>query len=178
MFKKGDWKCPECGFENFASRDKCLKCACFRSKAFKQNSITKKKGDWDCSCGELNFASRTSCRKCGKQNTQQSMKKNDWNCQKCNEINFQFRNICHKCGVQKESMQTNNQVDVKKDTQDSVQKNINENCVVCMANPAEMCIKLCGHLSTCKDCSQQLAECPMCRTIYDPQNDLLRVYKS
>ena len=54
-----DWDCPQCGNDNFASRDKCKKCGCFKSKI-------PRPGDWKCYCGEINFAKRLECRRCSK----------------------------------------------------------------------------------------------------------------
>jgi len=67
--KPGDWDCPQCGSLNFASRNECRDCKCYKSKA---NPVEKKKGDWNCSCGELNFASRNNCRRCDKAKAQNS----------------------------------------------------------------------------------------------------------
>jgi hypothetical protein len=57
MIKKGDWTCPQCDEHNFASRDKCFECGCFRSKASNKNNgnnvSTPKSGDWNCTCGNL-----------------------------------------------------------------------------------------------------------------------------
>src|SRR3989442_277076 len=64
--KHADWDCPQCGYDNFGSNDKCNKCGCYRSKAIKTQQAQQemKKGDWRCTCGELVFASRNNCRRC------------------------------------------------------------------------------------------------------------------
>ena len=73
--RDGDWACEECGFNNFASRDKCLQCntpipdyAVEAAKAASrgQNRFNSKPGDWNCpDCGFDNFAFRTDCKRCG-----------------------------------------------------------------------------------------------------------------
>lgn len=169
-----DWICPQCGNDNFGSRDKCKKCGCFRSKALKSNSnsdLVIKKGDWNCSCGELNFASRTNCRKCNKEknNTNKDnqqkieIKPGDWWCKSCEEMNFGTRIKCYKCGTEKERLNPE-----KTDGQ----------CVICMERDADMCIKICGHVICCSICIQQIDYCPMCKKKYDKNTDLMRVYKS
>ena len=101
MSKRGDWFCPQCGKNNFASRNKCFGCGCFRSKADNQNNPTSantiKSGDWNCTCGELNFASRIVCRKCSNpKNGVAIVNQGDWNCT-CGELNFASRIVCRKC---------------------------------------------------------------------------------
>lgn len=117
MSRKGDWGCPKCSYNNFASRTKCAKCD------YINKSANVKKDDWNCSCGEMNFATRTICRKCGKNNdghqnwlsqvsriffqdgsVKESMntssissKPGDWICS-CKTTNFATRTVCRKCG--------------------------------------------------------------------------------
>src|SRR5947209_582714 len=148
MMKKGDWLCPDCGYHNFASRNECVDCKCYKPK-----TVTRKKGDWDCSCGALNFASRFACHKCGKNKENKETKENpkiiikpgDWVCS-CNEINFGTRVICYKCAKPKEN------INIKE-----------EPCVVCMDKEREICIKSCGHLAYCQECASKMQECPICR---------------
>lgn len=65
MYKKGDWTCPQCAYDNFASRTTCKNCGCYKSKAT-MHTPHAKPGDWICpNDNELNFASRKDCRKCG-----------------------------------------------------------------------------------------------------------------
>jgi len=46
-------------------------------------------------------------------------------------------------------------------------------CVICMANPQEMAIDPCGHMSMCYRCSTAVQACPVCR---GPIEKALRVY--
>jgi len=46
-------------------------------------------------------------------------------------------------------------------------------CVVCMANPQEMAIDPCGHMSMCHRCAAAVQACPVCR---GPIGKALRVY--
>jgi hypothetical protein len=164
--KKNDWKCIDCGYNNFASNDKCRECDCFRSKSIKQNP-EKKKNDWTCSCGELVFASRNNCRKCGKEKPtalnkkeqQVTIKAGDWVCS-CNEINFGSRIACFKCGKDRPNNNNNSDDDV---------------CAVCLTEETNTVIKLCGHLY-CYVCALAMHSCPKCRKEYT-ENDLMKVFK-
>lgn len=181
MSRQGDWSCPECSELNFASRNECFKCKCYKSKAFKNQPQEKKKGDWNCNCGELNFASRVACRKCGKnkqpettQNNHQasqqphgtnqvnSIKPGDWTCPACNKFNFGTRTVCFGCGKQKEEI--NIQVE-------------DETCIVCMERNIDTVITTCGHLGYCGPCALNMNKCPVCRSQYNPDADLLKVFK-
>jgi len=116
--RPGDWNCPHCGVQNFASRTSCFSC----SKAKSLVAPSPKPGDWNCaSCGEHNFSSRTSCRKCntskgtttsygtgvaqvdgfGHGQLQIDVRKGDWICGKCSDLNFANKTQCRKCGSSK-----------------------------------------------------------------------------
>jgi len=140
IIKKGDWKC-HCGSVNFATRDKCYKCADLKSKSI------KKPGDWDCpNCKELNFASRNQCRKC---NTVKPLIVNnirrmgDWQCQSCksDKWNFSSRTNCLTCGASRSS---------------------NE-CKICLEQEIEVAFKECGHAVSCESCCYKMDKCPICR---------------
>jgi hypothetical protein len=74
--RPGDWQCPQCGVNNFASRNRCFKCvepnpkrsgsdAAPREEEDK-TAFVKRPGDWDCgSCSTHNFARRRKCMSCG-----------------------------------------------------------------------------------------------------------------
>lgn len=168
MMKSGDWTCPQCNEHNFASRDKCFKCGCFRSKAFKKDNTTAnfvKQGDWTCICGELNFASRVSCRKCGKSKINvQPARPGDWNCN-CGELNFASRTSCRKCNTPKNGSGSTNSTVTD-----------NELCVICMDRKKDTVITVCGHLGYCQVCALSMDKCPICRQAYNPDTQLLKIY--
>lgn len=203
MSDKNDWKCPECGYNNFSYRDECQKCKCWKSKAFlyKSNSTgTTRKGDWNCSCGELNFASRTNCRKCRKNKSgdqtqnNSNMKSGDWNCS-CGELNFASRVICRKCHKDKCDDQSQNMMkpgdwicsscDLVNFGSRSVCYDCGtpkvitqeETCVICMERNIDTVITVCKHLGYCNLCALSMNKCPICRTKYDPDTQLLKVFK-
>jgi len=184
--KTGDWDCPQCNALNFASRNECHKCKCYKSKA---KPVEKKKGDWNCSCGELNFATRTNCRKCDSPKPQNSggflnwilgssnnqpiqqnqtkkpvdlttLKPGDWLCDQCQTNNFGTRVVCFSCGKNKDK-----QTEEKED----------ELCGVCMSSPTDTCITICGHLY-CNFCALNCNKCPKCRKDYTA-GDLIKIYK-
>jgi hypothetical protein len=161
LMEPGDWKC-HCGETNFKKRDKCRKC----------NLPKRKPGDWNCLCGEMNFASRNVCRKC---NTNKGaiqlspqpkiiMKIGDWMCSNnnCNEHNFATRDLCRKCNAPKNA---------KSDPS-------NLECVICLSEPKTHAITKCGHLCYCNVCGFGIDKCPICRTPYDPDIDLLKIYNA
>lgn len=179
--KRGDWACPQCGQNNFASRDKCYGCGCFRSKAFKTDQSARP-GDWNCSCGELNFASRNACRKCGnvkpgsvtlplRQKDELSRplagstRPGDWTCT-CGELNFASRSNCRKCGILKGGTSTTTPAPLT-DT---------DTCIICMDRKKDTVITVCGHLGYCGVCALNLTQCPICRKGYNPDTQLLKIY--
>lgn len=167
MLRHPDWNCPECGHLNFGKRDECEKCRCYRSKAFKNRPLIKK-GDWNCECGELNFASRNACRKCGKNkigifnNSLIEKKPGDWDCS-CATVNFGSRTVCFKCG--KDKLQTDAKVPER------------ETCIICMEREIDTVLTPCGHLGYCGLCAFNMTNCPVCRQLYNPDTDLLKVFK-
>lgn len=46
-------------------------------------------------------------------------------------------------------------------------------CVICFAKPEEIAVDPCGHLSMCKECSEKVQQCPVCRA---PIEKRLRVF--
>ncbi|KAI7860004.1 hypothetical protein BDC45DRAFT_601488 [Circinella umbellata] len=63
--RPGDWDCPECGINNFASREECFKCQAARPEGAGPPKREPRPGDWDCpECSVSNFASRQECFKC------------------------------------------------------------------------------------------------------------------
>lgn len=163
----GDWKCS-CGEMNFKKRDNCRKCR--KSKNGKGHS-----GDWDCQCGEFNFSSRNKCRKCDNskpggtisvQQTNTGIKFGDWICPNtdCNEHNFRVRDICRKCNSPKT---------IQEKTQDDELGNV---CIICLDQPKTHAIVKCGHLCYCGVCGFNISVCPVCRRIYNPDTDLLKIF--
>ena len=184
-----DWICGACGGNNFKNRNNCWTCKkpklSFSSNSNNEsNNSIKKYGDWDCACGELNFASRIKCRNCDIEkphdhnniqlNTYQpkiSIKFGDWLCPNtaCNEHNFKSRDICRKCNTPKGEILTNN---LNKQTENEpVSK-----CVICLENPKTHAIVKCGHFCYCGVCGFAITKCPICRVIYNPDTDLLKLF--
>jgi|SRR3989344_913761 len=180
IYRTGDWVCDGCNQLNFASRRQCYNCSA-------KKKPEKKKGDWNCDCGTMNFASRSCCYKCGKNNTNSlpitlqmnpdvnlvqttSSRRfpNDWVCA-CGTINFAIRSACFKCQKTK-----SDEVITTSHSSDSPP---NENCIICMDRPADTLISPCGHLGFCNLCSLSMNKCPVCRTSYDPDTQLIKVYK-
>ncbi len=168
--KPGDWKCG-CGEINFKSRNSCRKC----------NKNKARPSDWNCQCGELNFANRTSCRKCGNvkdelinqmpvvQNSIVAMKPGDWICPNdlCKEHNFKVRDICRKCNTSKNPQPK--EVNDESDDDDNT-------CIICLDKPRAYAITKCGHLCYCDTCGLNINKCPICREVYNPTTDLLKIF--
>ena len=72
--REGDWPCPSCQANNFASRNACFRCQTPRPASAGQAPAFNgggggrgetRPGDWPCpSCQANNFASREYCFKC------------------------------------------------------------------------------------------------------------------
>lgn len=129
--RPGDWICPKpsCKFQNFASRNECMRCGQRRmgggqglsggmpsgmgrpmmGSVPQGGGISTRvlPGDWICSnCNINNFASRTRCLQCGSPNVRISRpadRAGDWNCpnENCRYHNFASRGECYRCGTRK-----------------------------------------------------------------------------
>jgi len=192
--KKGDWVCSSCGDLNFASRTSCRKCSNPKSSA--GASVQARAGDWNCpACNHLNFARNQCCRNCkavpslvaGRSSSSSSSnssnlpsaKPGDWSCSSCNEYNFARNQACRKCKNPKSSVPTPAPVPAgtsvsSATSNDDEGKNL---CVVCMEEPAQMAITVCGHLCLCPQCASSLHACPLCRVTFS-RNDLLKIFVS
>jgi len=117
--KPGDWICPGCKSNVFASKSSCFRCSTpkpaegsvssgfmFHQPSFggKSNNPDMRPGDWTCSdCGTLCFASKTNCFKCNapkadSKSVPPNMKAGDWMCPDCNAHVFASKSSCFKCG--------------------------------------------------------------------------------
>ena len=181
------WKCPQCALSNYALKSKCTNCGCFRSKAIPLNA---KVGDWTCSsCKDINFASRTECRKCKMpKNVENSnnpvinpvinpaikKKPGDWDCSNCQELNFGSRVVCFKCGKDRVIIENKEKDKGKEEDTQDTQDNT---CIICFEREINTVISICGHLGYCFECANNMSECPICRAPYDPDNNLVKVFK-
>lgn len=63
----GDWACPNCNVNNFASRTRCVQCGSPNVR-IASSRPSGRPGDWTCpneTCAYHNFASRDECYRCG-----------------------------------------------------------------------------------------------------------------
>ena len=127
--RPGDWVCPACFINNFASRAVCFKCAVPRpadaGSPSAGNTATNSRtsnggggggasrtpnmaGDWICSsCQSHNFRGRDSCRQCkglksevGKVlSVTDVLMPGDWRCAGCGNHNFRKRDACFTCSA-------------------------------------------------------------------------------
>ncbi|CAK0850188.1 unnamed protein product, partial [Prorocentrum cordatum] len=90
--RSGDWECPKCGTNVFATKAECFKCG--------ERKPNMKRGEWACpKCGASVFASRAQCFKC--KTLKPDMKPGDWACPACGACVYSNRLDCFKCGVRK-----------------------------------------------------------------------------
>jgi len=192
--KKGDWVCSSCGDLNFASRTSCRKCSNAKGSGSQGGTaaVQARPGDWSCpACNHLNFARNQCCRNCksvpslvaGRTSSTPSSnssvppaKPGDWSCS-CGEYNFARNQSCRKCKNPKSSApapSTNSSSSSSSAANDDEGKNL---CVVCMEQPAQMAITVCGHLCLCPQCAASLHACPLCRQAY-ASTDLLKIFVS
>lgn len=65
--RDGDWKCEDCGKDNFARNKECFRCQKPAPPGTGGKSFTPREGDWECDdCGNNNFSWRGECHKCQK----------------------------------------------------------------------------------------------------------------
>lgn len=150
MSRKGDWDCPKCGNDNFASRITCKRCDASRPAT--RPPVERRAGDWDCpKCGNDNFASRNTCKKCSasKPVTRPPVerKAGDWDCPTCGKHNFARNTQCFQC----------------KRLAPSPESDKEGNCRVCMQRRADVMFEPCHHMYTCSECAIKISLCPMCR---------------
>ncbi len=166
--ENNSWKCSQCSVNNLLRNNKCVNCGCFRSKAL------IKKGEWKCNRGHINFPYRDNCFKCKQpkpndiivSKTEPRVRAGDWYCpdNNCKKLNFGNRIICFEC--ERPKLEEKN----KENEENGV-------CVICMERQIDTCIKICGHLGFCFECSMNMNRCPICRVAYNPDIDLQKVYK-
>jgi len=46
-----------------------------------------------------------------------------------------------------------------------------------MENKSEAVISVCGHLGLCMQCAKAINKCPICRKPFDPNQNLIKVYR-
>lgn len=108
---EGDWKCQDCGYNNFANRFRCRQCG-WSSKGTNEGEgearrqPTARPGDWICVCGVHNFSYRKDCYGCSRPLHQNNRllgewKKGDWLCTDCNYHNYSKNATCRKCEAQR-----------------------------------------------------------------------------
>eukprot|EP00793_Prasinoderma_coloniale_P006142 PRCOL_00004617-RA len=122
--RDGDWKCSECNYHNYGSREFCYRCGMGERPAFsgwrddkgrpwrqEDSRHDVRDGDWECpGCGFNNFASRAVCMQCqtpnpnpraggGDKNARFNSKPGDWECPGCGFSNFASRTECKQCGT-------------------------------------------------------------------------------
>lgn len=52
----------------------------------------------------------------------------------------------------------------------------NNKCVVCMDRTKDVVITTCKHLYVCSVCVYAMDKCPICRTEYDSDKDVMKIY--
>lgn len=121
----GNWDCPACGNNNYASRQVCNRRTCGlprpapgsspppavgdkRGREWSDGAATgsgsapQRNGDWVCpKCNNLNFSSREVCnmRNCEEakpaMHNGQVLREGEWVCPKCENVNFATRMVCN-----------------------------------------------------------------------------------
>jgi Zinc finger, C3HC4 type (RING finger) len=52
-----------------------------------------------------------------------------------------------------------------------------DTCIICYERDIDTFIKHCGHLAYCSICAHAMNSCAVCRVVYNPDNDLGKIYK-
>lgn len=190
----GDWMCHSCDEINFKTRTVCRKCSTpvqghvASLYSWLTGSNTKgRAGDWSCSCGELNFTNRNNCRKCKKNklpsttSTKQEIKvePGDWICLDilCKEHNFKNRTMCRKCNLPKNTA-PKKYIEHQSNILPQPDAHEDNLCVICLDKPKEYAITKCGHMCYCDKCGLNLNKCPICRTNYIPNQDIIKIFNA
>ena len=128
--RPGDWMCPSCYNNNFASRHSCFRCsapkpgqpvhpdggASASGPAADGRAFNARPGDWMCpSCNNNNFASRTACFRCSTPKPDLGLAQGNWNaggagsayvnrpgdwvCPSCQSNVFGTRSACYRCST-------------------------------------------------------------------------------
>jgi hypothetical protein len=141
----------------------------------------RKPGDWTClGCNELIFARKSKCFKCnlskGEQPTQTQKKKletitNRRILQELEDQNEKIKQQKQQLLIEKENLER-----LKDEREKKQVKKEDGSCVICYDRPAEVILKKCNHFILCTVCSHTLTECPVCRTQYNPDIDIGKIY--
>mmetsp|Transcript_32931 Transcript_32931/g.75566 ORF Transcript_32931/g.75566 Transcript_32931/m.75566 type:complete len:307 (+) Transcript_32931:2-922(+) len=114
--RAGDWICPQCRANVFASKVECFKCHHKKPSggvALIGGAGGVKAGDWVCpSCNATVFASKSACFKCGNAKpagvvvaTAGAARPGDWTCPNCRANVFASKQQCFKCNTAKPYME-------------------------------------------------------------------------
>ena len=155
--------------------------------------------DWKCVCGEGNFAKRDTCRKCrrkkgaeveirnGIKKMEEELKKKeeclkkDLEKIKNTEENVKNQKILFDNEIEKmkkEKAQLEIEMNSKKARLEIMDNDENKDncCVICMDREKTQLITNCKHLCFCDVCCFSVNKCPVCRTIFNPAKDLMKIY--
>lgn len=68
-------------------------------------------------------------------------------------------------GVRKAYQELIQEITVKKESQEVKVDNLESTvlCCICLTENRSLCFKPCYHVATCRDCGEDIAECPLCR---------------
>ncbi len=130
--------------------------------------------DWNCpECNRKDiFGSKDKCPSCGcyrskafknKSENPVERKPGDWNCLTCTGMNFGTRTQCFKCGTPK--------VPTTTPTSDEDTKL----CKICFDRELSAGIP-CGHICMCYECAISTSSCPICRSEYNNNFDIKKIF--
>merc|ERR1719382_494203 len=127
--RPGDWTCPNCGANVYASKTKCYRCQTLKP-GFQQGAapvndkIDVRPGDWTCdNCGANVFATKMACYKCQAPKPLRYMgntmmggfvgaggegaarggdvRPGDWTCSNCGANVYATKTNCYRCQAPK-----------------------------------------------------------------------------
>lgn len=115
--RPGDWTCPSCGANVFASKIACYQCRTPRPESAgpvrPPPKVARRPGDWTCpKCEATCFASKNVCFRCQMPRPNhlrgmmehENMRPGDWTCPSCRSHCYASRTSCFRCGTPKMMM--------------------------------------------------------------------------
>ena len=177
------WNCPQCKSVNLVYKSKCYKCNCFRSKAIirePQRKIVEGSSqahdilliirlliaiyllyNWFVNIIILVVAGLFI-----------TVIYNNYTYIQ-DRVRTAYGNICHYYRLIRNKLsfkQNNAVIDNDSDQQNST-------CIICFDKEINTVITNCGHMGYCYECATNMNSCPVCRVIYDPNINLIKVFK-
>ena len=195
-----DWKCV-CGEGNFAKRDNCRKCRRKKGDKITNEINGSKQTEKDKEEKPSMTKEERAKRKMEKLEIKNGIKKMEEDLKKKEECLKKDLEKIEKTKIEMKTTEENaknqkilfdNEIEKMKKEKAQLEIDMNskkafleimdndENkdncCVICMDREKTQLITNCKHLCFCDVCCFSVNKCPICRTIFNPNKDLMKIY--